>query len=243
MPTDIRCEVEPDDRYTVVRLSGTSAHPSPESVRSALLTCLAEQSAPVVVDVTGLAADRAAGAVLAEVAGEVADWPLGRPSFHARPGSGWDGVDPVVPGDAARAYARLGEPPTSRRLGLDLQPVTGAGRRARELVTDGCARWGLSALAGSACIAVTEMVNNVIAHAHTPMSVRIGAHDGQLHVAVRDFSPRRPTYAGPVPPTSWGGRGLLLIDTVSRRWGTSVLERGKVVWAVLHPDDEQPEAF
>ena len=42
-----------------------------------------------------------------------------------------------------------------------------------------------------------------------------------------------PEFRGQVAPTSYGGRGLLLIDSVAERWGTRRLTDGKVVWAVL----------
>lgn len=111
-------------------------------------------------------------------------------------------------------------------------------RQARALVTDGCGRWGLPELAEPACIAVTEMVNNVVAHAATPMTLRLAPRGGALHVAVRDHSAGRPAFAGSAPVDSVGGRGLLLIDTVARRWGSTALPDGKVVWCVLYAEDE-----
>jgi len=117
--------------------------------------------------------------------------------------------------------------------------VLGAARRSRELVTEACARWDLPDLAGPACIVATEMVNNVVAHAHTAMTVMLALRGATMSVAVRDRSARVPRFTGaPVPATSYGGRGLLLIDSVARRWGSLTLDDGKVVWAVLEPDDE-----
>jgi hypothetical protein len=63
-----------------------------------------------------------------------------------------------------------------------------------------------------------------------------------MAVAVRDQSNTVPRFAGLVPPTSYGGRGLLLIDSVADRWGSLPLETGKVVWAVLQQPDERPPA-
>lgn len=99
---------------------------------------------------------------------------------------------------------------------------------------------GVPELTEPACIAVTELVNNVVAHAGTPMTLRLAPADGTLHLAVRDHCPRRPRYAGPAPLTSTGGRGLVLIDTVARRWGSTPLPDGKVIWCVLHAEDESP---
>ena len=63
-----------------------------------------------------------------------------------------------------------------------------------------------------------------------------------MAVAVRDRSSTVPQFTGPVPPTSYGGRGMLLIDSVADRWGSLPLEAGKVVWALLQQPDERPPA-
>jgi hypothetical protein len=63
---------------------------------------------------------------------------------------------------------------------------------------------------------------------------------GQRYVALTNEAV--PRFAGPVAPTSYGGRGLLLIDSVADRWGSLVLADGKVVWAALE-DDEDDESF
>ncbi|MET8043537.1 ATP-binding protein [Micromonospora sp. NPDC005215] len=243
------CLLEIDDSSAVVRLTGTLDAASAEAVRVALLACLWDRSGPVVADVTGLrVVDPAGRAVFAEVRREVADWPAvdlllcdpavdrpeqvdaGAPTEPIMVAGvpAWPTVD-----DALAAVA-----PLAAVLTVDLAPAVGAARQARDLVTTGCQRWGMSMLIDPANIAITEMVNNVVAHARTPMTVRLAPRDGTLHLAVRDYSARRPTFAGLSPPNRVGGRGLLLIDTVARRWGSSALPDGKVVWCVLHPEDE-----
>jgi hypothetical protein len=142
----------------------------------------------------------------------------------------------------AEAFAALGAPGAEAYLSLALDPVVGAARMSRELVTEACARWDLPDLAGPACIVVTEMVNNVVAHARTPMAVLLARHGDTMSVAVRDDSPTIPRFAGPVPVTSYGGRGLLLIDSVADRWGSLALDAGKVVWAVLNGTDGPPKS-
>jgi hypothetical protein len=77
------------------------------------------------------------------------------------------------------------------------------------------------------------MVNNVVAHARTPMVVLLAVRNGGLAVAVRDESSRVPSFSGTPAPTAYGGRGMLLIDTVATRWGSLALTHGKVVWALL----------
>ncbi|MGC4837291.1 ATP-binding protein [Micromonospora vinacea] len=238
------CLVEIDESSAVVRLTGVLDAAGAETVRGALLARLVDRPGPVVADVTGLrVVDSAGRGVFADVRREVADWPAADLLL----------CDPAVDGpahpDAAlanvpawptldEALAAVAATPLAAVLTAELAPAVGAARLARELVTTGCERWGMPTLTDPACIAVTELVNNVVAHAQTPMTVRLAPQDSTLHLAVRDHSPRRPTFAGISPPNRVGGRGLLLIDTVTRRWGSSAVPDGKVVWCVLHPDDE-----
>jgi hypothetical protein len=80
----------------------------------------------------------------------------------------------------------------------------------------------------------------VVAHARTPMTLRLGlglAGDA-VHLSVRDHSRDLPETGGEVSTTAYGGRGLLLVQSVAERWGTSALPDGKLVWAVVPPDLE-----
>ncbi|RLP97526.1 sulfate transporter [Micromonospora sp. CV4] len=240
MPTDARCLVEIDEPTGVVRLTGVLDAAGADTVRAALLAQLCDRPGPVVADVTGLrVADQVGRGLFAEVRREVADWPAADLLL----------CDPAVPGpgpDAALAGVpawptlddALAAAPLAAVLTAELAPTVGAARQARELVTTGCRHWDVRTLADAASIAITEMVNNVVAHAHTSMTIRLAPQAGTLRVAVRDHSHLRPAFVGLAPPTRAGGRGLLLIDTVARRWGTSPVPDGKVVWCVLHPEDE-----
>ncbi|MEU4214542.1 ATP-binding protein [Actinoplanes sp. NPDC026623] len=243
MPSEVRHLVDGGQTYPVVRLAGVLDAVTAPLVRSVLLDVLAGQPEAVVVDVADLSVrDPAAVAVLNELAAEVVDWPGSRLVLCAIPeGGSWSGTGlPVLP-TPADAFTALGAPAPGHFLNLAMEPQVGAARRSRELVSEACGRWRLPELAGPACTVVTEMVNNVVAHARTPMTVLLGLHGNAVTVAVRDHSAGVPRFTGdPVPVTSYGGRGLLLIDSMSRRWGSLALADGKVVWAVLDGEHEQP---
>jgi hypothetical protein len=241
MSSEVHYLVEHGLAYPLVRLSGVLDEVTAGTVRSILLDLLARQPEALVVDVAGLepAAPDALD-VLRDLRRETEDWPAahlclcGPRDLGAWKNTGW----PVWP-DRSAAFAELGDPRQDSRLSTELEPQVGAARAARDLIDEACAQWDRPELVGPACIVVTEMVNNVVAHARTPMTVLLAAHDEGLSVAVRDSSPVVPTYdGGPVAPTAYGGRGMLLIDSVATRWGSLALLDGKVVWAVLDGDQE-----
>jgi hypothetical protein len=240
MATEVRHLIDAAQPYPVVRLVGVLDADTAAQVRAVLLDELARQPEALVVDVCDLAvADPAAAQVLRDVTKEAAAWPAATVALCAPTGDDlWQSTGLPVWPSLAEAMAALGDPEPVRRRSIELEPVVGAARRARELVTEACVQWDQAELAGPVCIVVTEMVNNVVAHAQTSMRVQLALRGDAFTVAVRDHSPTVPQFTGPVAPTSYGGRGLLLIDSVARRWGSLQLDDGKVVWAVLHRDDE-----
>ncbi|SCL41220.1 Histidine kinase-like ATPase domain-containing protein [Micromonospora pallida] len=234
MPTDVRCQVETDGP-ALVRLTGVLDRTDVGTVRDTLLARLGDHTGPVVVDLSGLRiTDPTVRTVFTEVRRTIADWPAAD-LLVCDPAGGWTVDGAPVWSSPALALAGL---PSGGSLTVDLAPTVGAARQARELVTAGCARWDLADLVEAATIAVTEMVNNVVAHARTAMTVRLAPGHRVLRLGVRDHSPHTPRFTGQAPLTSTGGRGLLLIDTVARRWGCTPLRDGKLVWAVLHAEDE-----
>jgi hypothetical protein len=235
MPSEVRHRIATDQAFPLVRLAGVLSRDTAAEMRSALLDVLAGQPEAVVVDVADLdLAEPTAAGALRDLRAETADWPAARLALSDPHDAGrWrDTGWPVWPSPPA-AFDSLGDPNRDDRLTLALEPAVGAARRSRETIIEACDRWDRSDLAGSACIVVTEMVNNVVAHAQTSMVVLVAVRNGGLAVAVRDESSRVPSFTGAPAPTAYGGRGMLLIDTMATRWGSLALAHGKVVWALL----------
>jgi anti-sigma regulatory factor (Ser/Thr protein kinase) len=76
---------------------------------------------------------------------------------------------------------------------------------------------------------VSELVSNVVLHAHTPLEVSVRLRDSHIRVSVADESPLIPAikqYA----PDAVTGRGLTMIDSAAERWGIDEIADGKAVW-------------
>ena len=84
-------------------------------------------------------------------------------------------------------------------------------------------------MAATAALVATELVANVVRHAHTTMEFTVGLRDGRMCLTVRDGSRRLPT---PVEPDlrAAGGRGLRLVRELTDSWGVLPVSDGKVVW-------------
>lgn len=60
-------------------------------------------------------------------------------------------------------------------------------------------------------------------------------HHSYLRIAVEDTAPDTPRMQDPTP-TDEHGRGLRVVDTVTRAWGVEPTPNGKEVWAVIGID-------
>lgn len=124
--------------------------------------------------------------------------------------------------------------PHRRELALPADPT--APRRARALLQDAAAEWGIDDdLHQDAAMVATELVANAVDHARTTSTFTVGLDGTGLHVAVRDGRADRTPRPRPVDPTAPRGRGLQMVDALTESWGVTVHADGKTVWAVLQP--------
>ncbi len=109
---------------------------------------------------------------------------------------------------------------------------------ARRQLTDDLTAAGIfDAAVGDAVLVVSELFSNAILHARplpgASLRVAWDVGDGAVEVAVSDGGgPTRPQQAN-ASLSSLGGRGLDIVEYLSRKWGVRADEEGLTVWAVL----------
>ncbi|QLQ35541.1 ATP-binding protein [Micromonospora robiginosa] len=240
MSTRIRCEVRDESPVTVVRLSGALDLGTTRAVHEVLDRCLAAQPDALVVDLEDVdVVEPLALSVFAAACRRADDWPAVPLVLSAPPRdvAAWLNETTacrVVPvrRDCAEAAALAGTT-AAPRMRARLEPVAGACRRARELVTEACGRWNVPELIGPASLVLSELVGNVVRHAGTPMQVTLTLRRPYLRVAVMDGSPADARAATGRDLSAEGGRGLMLVRELTQRWGSTPVGAGKVVWAML----------
>jgi anti-sigma regulatory factor (Ser/Thr protein kinase) len=126
---------------------------------------------------------------------------------------------------------------------LELGAITSAVPSARLHARLVLREWGLPAhMEQAAELVVSELVTNAIEHgsAGIPATVRIwlSSDGGTVAINVWDSSSRPPvaTNAG---AEAASGRGLMIVAALSKEWGSSGADPGKVVWAVIDEESGQ----
>ncbi|GGS90494.1 ATP-binding protein [Streptomyces chromofuscus] len=108
-------------------------------------------------------------------------------------------------------------------------------RAARSVVRGQLNGWALESVSDITALLVSELVTNALRHATGPIGVRLVRPAGLsdvLLVEVSDPIPDPPRERA-ARPEDESGRGLQLVASSSRRWGTRPGESGKTVWFEL----------
>ncbi|MFJ3443777.1 SpoIIE family protein phosphatase [Streptomyces sp. NPDC086081] len=134
--------------------------------------------------------------------------------------------------DVALLMARLNgiAPDDVAEWRLALDPAEAG--RARAVVREQLHDWGLPELAAPAELLASELVTNAVRHSRArPVALRLVRGDTLL-CEVDDDDHELPTLlsAGPLDDR---GRGLRVVSTLARQWGTSRTGAGKTVWFEL----------
>lgn len=126
------------------------------------------------------------------------------------------------------------------RAALDLDPVPESAARARRMLDRLLAASGRRDWSEAAQLAISEVVTNVVLHAHTRLHVAASLSADELRVEVRDRNPRLPAH-GPTDDGAITGRGMGLVAAVTSECGVIPMGReGKAVWFVLRDTGVDP---
>jgi anti-sigma regulatory factor (Ser/Thr protein kinase) len=113
-------------------------------------------------------------------------------------------------------------------------PDNGAPHESRRLVRDFLVRQGAEDLVFVGEVLISELVSNVVRHAHSPIDVDLNWNDGTLRAEVRDGSSIIPAVAELADAD--GGYGLRIVEAFAQDWGIKQLEHGKAVWFTIRRD-------
>jgi serine phosphatase RsbU (regulator of sigma subunit)/anti-sigma regulatory factor (Ser/Thr protein kinase) len=126
-----------------------------------------------------------------------------------------------LPADRSAAWLLPGEP---RQVA-----------HCRRLVRDTLAAWELSALTETVELLVSELVTNAIQHAGGELRLRLQRNETGLLCEVCDRT-RTPPELQELSATAERGRGILLVNELSRKWGHRRTATGKIVWFSIDLD-------
>ncbi|GIE87749.1 ATP-binding protein [Actinoplanes regularis] len=242
MPSQLVCRPERDLPVAVLTVSGTLDQLTGDALGVAVRRSLAVQPVKLLLDVSRLTvSDPVAFGTFGSVVCQTAEFP-NVPIVVCGAGPDISEALAAVPGcadvemarDCATALAEADRQPAPERVRARLRPVPEACRQVRQLVDQACARWHHSEFAATAALIATELVANVVRHAHTTMEFTLNHGDGRVTMAVRDGSRRMPETLDPGYADA-GGRGLRLVNELSAAWGVLPVSDGKVVWTRLVP--------
>lgn len=228
-------------RNLVVRPVGELTPETYERLRDGLLKFAADEPAAIVVDLASMRTTIAASlTVFPTVHDRMNNWPglplvLAAAQQPLRTMLDLSAVPRFVPTyrSVSEALKGLDAAPGRCRRQVQLPCDPASARLARRLVEQTCHEWGIPGMAADAMVVASELTDNMVNHARSDGWLRLDLRGNTLTIAVADADLRLPQLRAPGLRAA-GGRGLVLVDKLSRAWGTaSRLSGGKVVWAIL----------
>lgn len=141
----------------------------------------------------------------------------------------------MKPPSAAKLHCNEVDPAMSELTAhVDLPLGCTAPAVARRVLGTTLPLWGFTdqPWLDGASLVVTELVSNAVRHGGGCVSLELRAHEAQVTLSVADGSAVVPRRAD---PDDAGGRGLLIIEALSQRWGVEDHRGGKRVWVLLPP--------
>ncbi|WP_067501553.1 ATP-binding protein [Actinoplanes sp. TFC3] len=241
MTSQLVCRPERSLPVGILRVSGVLDEFTGAALSQAVTRSLCTQPESLLIDVSELTiGDPGALHFLGEVVCHTCEWPA-VPVVLCSPGKAtaevlaqWHRCPPAVSVAASceKALAEICEEPEPHRIRVRLRPIPDACRQVRLLVTQACTAWQRREVASTAALVATELVANVVRHAHTTMEFTLGLRNGLVCLTVRDGSRLLPRPKDPTMAQA-GGRGLHLVRELTDAWGVLPVSDGKVVWTHL----------
>ena len=117
------------------------------------------------------------------------------------------------------------------QLVLRVDPLPTSCGQVRHAVRSFCLTHSLAHVADDAELLASEIMTNAIRHAHALITVVAICADEQILVNVHDDDTSQGSpMATTVADEAESGRGLLLVDQIAGKWGTTRHPDGKSVW-------------
>ncbi|MEU6539630.1 SpoIIE family protein phosphatase [Streptomyces sp. NPDC047000] len=123
------------------------------------------------------------------------------------------------------------------RAGYVVWRLPDAVMHARRFAARTLRAWKMTEHADAVLLIVSELVTNAVVHTQGAVRLDLTRAADRVRVAVSDSSPRAPAKPVIVDWEATGGRGLLLIESMSAAWGSVPVGGGKQVWSeIVVPD-------
>lgn len=120
---------------------------------------------------------------------------------------------------------------------MAIDPTPSAVRSSRRLVAEVIGAVD-DEVVDRALLCTSELVTNAVEHAEPPAGLRIVVDDERVRIEVDDSTERLPALRHP-DETSIRGRGMVIVQRCSDRWGVVSRPGGKTVWCELALVDPQ----
>jgi anti-sigma regulatory factor (Ser/Thr protein kinase) len=115
----------------------------------------------------------------------------------------------------------------------DLPNAGTACAQGRHFVEERLWRWRVPMqVADTMVLLASEIIANAVRHGPPPLCLELRLHPDRVRLEMTDSSPAPPVLRRP-QAAAFGGRGLLLIDTLAAKWGWYPRSPGKVVWCEI----------
>lgn len=130
-----------------------------------------------------------------------------------------------------------------RQAQQDFEGAAGSVSAARRFVSFTLEAEGADDAAWTAVQIVSELATNAVVHAATSFTVTVVIDDGAVRVAVTDSKPLVAATQRHFSDYTTTGRGLRLVERMSRAWGVDTTQSTKTVWCeiVRTSSDREPD--